>query len=368
MNANRLIFQFHKWSGLLIAGVIVVVGITGSLLVYLDEIKLLSGQTKVINSQIHRLPLDALLAAVHRQQPGSQVTGFEAAVSSTMAWRVNLDRQGQRLTAEVNPYTGQVLTVYASDTSLTGWIYNLHTSLAVPPWGDLVVALTALLFTVSSLTGLWLQRKFLGRVFRVGIRRDKGTKTAYSDTHKLAGSLSLLTNLVLGGTGIYISLYAYDPEFLAKGPDTHRNVLSQKSPISLDKLLADAQNRIPDFSLYYLSLPPTADAPITLSGRIPYGNAVYTPAYSSADAQYSAFDGHLVALHDLRRAGFWEQASYFGHEFHYGKYAGWPVKLLYFIGGLLPALLAVTGLVVWWKKRRRSLVRTTYIQSYNQLN
>ncbi len=353
MNVNRFIYQTHKWLGLLIASVLVIVGLTGSLLVFLDEVKQIDGQDQPVSVRAHRLSLDELIAQVRRQQPEKTLRGIDFVREPTLAYRVNLSQNGTNYTAAVDPYTGLVLTLYKSDSSLTGWIYRLHTSLALPPWGDLIVALTASLFTLSSLTGLWVQRKFLGRVFHIGIRRNKSIKTAYSDTHKLVGTLSLCTNLILGITGIYISLYAFDVEFLTEGPDKPTQTDRRTYPFSLDALLINAQARIPDFQLYYLSFPRTAGAPITFSGRIPFGNAVYTPAYSSADAQYSAVDGHLTVIHDLRREGFWTQADYFTHEFHYGKYAGWPVKILYFLGGLMPALLAVTGTVVWWRKRRR---------------
>lgn len=38
---------------------------------------------------------------------------------------------------------------------------------------------------------------------------------------------------------------------------------------------------------------------------------------------------------------------------HYGTYGGEIVRLIYFVGGLIPVLLLVTGVIHWWLRRRR---------------
>jgi uncharacterized iron-regulated membrane protein len=40
---------------------------------------------------------------------------------------------------------------------------------------------------------------------------------------------------------------------------------------------------------------------------------------------------------------------------HFGRFAGWPVKLLWTALGLAPALLAVTGGLMWWNRAARRL-------------
>jgi uncharacterized iron-regulated membrane protein len=40
------------------------------------------------------------------------------------------------------------------------------------------------------------------------------------------------------------------------------------------------------------------------------------------------------------------------HLLHFGVGLGLLWKILVFLSGLLPLLLAITGLTVWWKKRQ----------------
>jgi uncharacterized iron-regulated membrane protein len=44
---------------------------------------------------------------------------------------------------------------------------------------------------------------------------------------------------------------------------------------------------------------------------------------------------------------------------HYGQLGGWPVRVIWALTGLTPAVLMVTGLVVWWRPtiRERSQMR-----------
>jgi uncharacterized iron-regulated membrane protein len=361
MKVNHLIFQIHKWSGFLIAVVIILIALTGSLLVFLDEIdEDLSPEIKFVSPLPQKLPIDKIIASVRAKQPEVVVKGINVGRNLDRAFEIELELNHQRYTAQVNPYTAEVLDISPSRFYLVNFIYSIHTSLLIPPWGDLLVALTAWLFTVSSVTGLWVQRKFLFRVFRIGIRRNKSTKTAYSDLHKLTGTLSILTNVILGATGIYISLYAFDPKFLKNEKHLHTK-LSFPLPYSLDSLVNHSSSEIAGFEPDYISFQRDEKQEIVVYGKIPYGNSLYTPKYSSASLAYHVTNGRLIEKSDLRKKGFWEQFSAFGHEFHYGKYAGLTSRIIYFLGGLLPVVLAISGMVIWWKKSQKSRKPTSLI-------
>lgn len=50
---------------------------------------------------------------------------------------------------------------------------------------------------------------------------------------------------------------------------------------------------------------------------------------------------------------------------HFGRFGGWPVRVLWIVAGLMPAILAVSGAVMWWlrvvKPRRIRVAETTRI-------
>jgi uncharacterized iron-regulated membrane protein len=53
---------------------------------------------------------------------------------------------------------------------------------------------------------------------------------------------------------------------------------------------------------------------------------------------------------DAHRPG--EQLLYQLVTLHFGRFGGWPVRMLWVVLGLLPALLFVTGFLTWWKPAR----------------
>lgn len=55
-------------------------------------------------------------------------------------------------------------------------------------------------------------------------------------------------------------------------------------------------------------------------------------------------------LDDAHRPG--EQLLYQTVSLHFGRFGGWPVRILWVVLGLLPALLFITGLLTWWKRVR----------------
>jgi uncharacterized iron-regulated membrane protein len=65
-----------------------------------------------------------------------------------------------------------------------------------------------------------------------------------------------------------------------------------------------------------------------------------------------AESGAVTYIDDPRNYSFREKLLNVQHLLHFGVGFGWPWAILVFLSGLLPSLLAVTGLTVWWKKRQ----------------
>ena len=352
---NTILFKIHRWTGLSIALFIILVGLTGSLLVFLDEIdENLNPQIKTVEMGKQKVLLDKMIGSVLEKAPNATIRRVKINPDLKRAYEFRLINNHENYLAQVNPYTGKLLDLCPNDSYFISFIYSLHTSLLFPPWGDLIVAILALLFTISSLTGLWVQRKFLFKVFKIGIRKNRNVKTTNSDTHKLIGSIALLTNLIFGGTGIYISLYAYDLKFLTEQKQEPQKLIYDVS-YRLDNLIFDAQKRIDGFEALFVSFPKSNTDNWVIRGKVPFGNALYAPKYSNASVEYSFSDGQYKKAFDMRTADFGEQLRDFGYEFHFGKYGGLPIKILYFIGGLLPAILSITGLIIWQKKSSKHI-------------
>lgn len=353
---RKRFWQLHSWLGLFAGLGLVVIGLTGSLLVFHDEIEALVNPAlvRVEPAPDGRLSASALLASVNRRLPGHEVAGWLYRTDEPgLADFLYVRRHGSAewLLATVDPYTGAVLASPRAGTStVTGWLLDLHYQLLAGHAGAFVAGLLGLALLFLGATGAYLHRDFWKHLFT--LRLGRGARILFSDVHKFVGISSVVFNLLLGFTGAYWNLTHVVGHWI-EGPDDDQPAPSRRlyaEPLDLDALIADAAARIPGFRANYVSLPYQEGRGIVLFGRVP-GPWLASPYGSTVgyDAQTHAF----VSASDLRRAGLWARIADTFVPLHYGTFGGLPVKILWCLGGLTPGALAVTGFVVWRLRRRR---------------
>jgi uncharacterized iron-regulated membrane protein len=64
--------------------------------------------------------------------------------------------------------------------------------------------------------------------------------------------------------------------------------------------------------------------------------------------------GSVDYIDDPRNYAATDQVLNWQHLLHFGIGLGWVWAALVFLSGLMPLLFAITGLTVWWKRRRTS--------------
>lgn len=87
-----------------------------------------------------------------------------------------------------------------------------------------------------------------------------------------------------------------------------------------------------------------------------------TGIYLSIPEAFSAVVDFLEPLHSSRgRLRFGDQVLYWLAQAHFGRFAGIQVKIVWTVMGLVPAVLFVTGTLMWWKRVLKPwLRRNTY--------
>jgi uncharacterized iron-regulated membrane protein len=354
---RKRLWQLHSWLGLIAGLALLVIGITGSLLVFREELETLFNRelVRVEQTAQGRLPLDTLLAHAERQLPEYEVTGWVLQNDKPhLADIVYVIRRGTDvwLLATLNPYTGELLASPRLGTqTLTGWLLELHYTFFSDHIGMIITGLIAVMLCTLGVTGVWMYREFWKNFLTLRWRR--GARILFSDLHKFTGITSVLFNLLLGFTGAYWNLTHVIGEELADLPP--QAVIDRRlypDTLSLDALTRDAAQRLPGFRANYISLPFGPDGGITLWGAIEPRGSLTSP-YGSTVA-YNEKTGAHTATTDLREAGLWTRIVDTFVPLHYGTFGGLPIKILWSLGGLTPGILAVTGFLIWRSRRRRS--------------
>lgn len=356
---TKRLWQLHSWLGLLAGAGLLVIGLSGSLLVFHDGIEELihPGMLRVQPTAAGRLPLDRLIATLQRAFPDYEVTYWTRYQEPGWADVAYLVRHGERAAriASIDQYRGEIRIGQTDpNRTFTGWMLNLHYKFFAGTAGVAITAVLAVLLCLLGLSGLWLYRSFWRHLFR--LRWRKSARIFFSDAHKMVGITSVAFNLILGVTGAYFNATELIGHFRGGGAETSIRPSGRlyAPTISLDQLLATTQGKLPGFKLSYIALPQQPHGAIVLGGRLPTVNPLRSDYGSSAT--FDAETGRLTATVDMRRASLLTQIVDTFVPVHFGTFGGWPVKILWCLAGLTPGLLATSGSLIWWQRRRRNCV------------
>lgn len=353
---RKRLWQIHSWMGLVAGVALLVIGVTGSLLVFAKELETVFNPRfmRVEQVQEQRCSMDELLAAANGELPEYEIAGWLIRHDDPgLADVLYMIRHGtdEWRVGTLDPYTGKILATPREYTAtLTGWLLELHYKLFADHTGMMATALLAVLLCGLGVTGLWLYRDFWRNFVR--LRWRASGRIFFSDVHKTVGISSVVFNLVLGFTGAYWNFTHVIGEWI-NGEHEQPKVVNRMygNSISLERIIEEGERRVPGFRANFLSLPNEPGAPITLWGKVQSSNPL-RGTYGST-VVFDAQSGAFKQAHDIRKAGLWAQFVDMFEPVHYGNFGGWPVKILWCAGGLTPGVLAVSGFVIWWKRRRK---------------
>lgn len=350
-------WRLHRWLGLGLGLVLVLLSLTGSLLVVHEEWeRLLYPERHVIAAPepgAGRSPLVPILQRLQEVAPeGFRPLRLEPGHGSTASDKVIFvgpDRTS-RWSAFVNPWTGEILWRGFDQALITPWLLHLHMHLQAGKWGYVVTGLAALALVFLGLTGLWITRDRWATLLRRPFRRGRGARVAASDLHKWVGMGSLYFTFVLGGTGLWFAILIVPGQFRTSPPAELAPPFDLKRLAPLEPALAAAAREFPGSELTRVVFP--WDRGVRVQVRVLHRDAPVWEKQSRME--FDPASGawlRTVRASEMSPAEKWRSIL---APLHFGFYGSTTVKWLYALGGLAPALLAVSGTAVWYLRRRRA--------------
>lgn len=347
---TKRLFQIHSWIGLIGAIALVLIGLTGSVLVFHEELdRWLNPSLLTVEPGRQRLSLDTLLARAQAAWPEYQINGINLVTQDNprAALTFWLYRNETYVQGHLNPYTGAALGL--REDTLMLWLLELHKSFLANDWGMTAVFLFGVGLIASCLTGIFISRDFR-RVLRQPRIWGPSARLVLSDWHKLVGISALLFNLLLGFTGAWMN---WEAVLRAVGGKKKAAETTTFLPISIpaSRIVESAQKALPGLRVTFVNMPSGTDSLVTVYGTVPrawlfgpYGCRVLVDSRS----------GTVRELVDIRRGTAKEKFDALIAPLHFGNFGGIGIKVLWCLAGLTPAFLAVTGLLIRWRRRRRS--------------
>ena len=74
---------------------------------------------------------------------------------------------------------------------------------------------------------------------------------------------------------------------------------------------------------------------------------------STARVEANTATGAITRVHDPRTQGFWSQFNGLMEPLHFGDFGWLTLKWLYFVLGMTPAFLSLSGTLIWLDSRQQ---------------
>ncbi|TYP92171.1 putative iron-regulated membrane protein [Fodinibius salinus] len=348
---KQILLSIHKWFGLIAGIFILVMGVTGSIIVFDDEIDhFIHSETIEQPNSSKPVSLDKAYSSITNKHPNWDLRFTNIPKSANRAIEAEIRRPDSRRFLYVHPVSGEILFDSNSQNSFTHWMLKLHYSLHSGFWGELILFIAALMFIGSLITGFWFYRKAIGRVLTFKIRpRFRNLQSTSSELHRTIGVWALLFNFITATTGALILFIIVSTHIKSDGPKPMPNPPAVNT--SIDNLLDKAQTSYPGFDPSYISMPKQPNGNITLYGHMNtdwpihyrFSNYLKFNPQNGKEQQSFFIANQPVYMHLLS----------FIYPLHFGNWGGIIIKILYSLFGIAPAVLSITGFIIWQKRNRQ---------------
>lgn len=375
---RRAVFQVHLWIGLALALYSIVIGLSGSALVFRQSFEQRSHpQLFHIQQRPATTTLDAAIHRIEAERPGWRASGLEnvsdqhVAITLLMA-RVEAAPDNNYRAVAFDRADGHVLEDHMRFDGTLGWLANLHFYLLRGHAGLLVSGWMAAGLLVLCITGLILwwrgvQRWFEFLWLRVHRLHSSGVnwRRLNWDLHSVVGFWTSALLVVVTTTGLYFCFPGpvRSAVLIVTGshptPQTHvqapAQATAEEKALTVDAVVAKASAALPaNAPADYLYIPAKRGMPFSATGYY-IGAAPYSKLVRIS---LDAHTGEVLSYEDTTKLTRGDRIIQSFFAIHFGSFAAgtsfdFAVKLLWVLVGVAPAMLAVTGCILYWNRALR---------------
>jgi uncharacterized iron-regulated membrane protein len=222
---KKLLRNIHLYLGLVAGLVIAIVCITGAMLVFEKEwLELFYPGRYFVAPHTHRASLEEMKQSLLNKVPGAAIESIRLPSEErrTVEWSYAIEtnekkrkRKGtsypskkqNKFQAFINPYTAQVIEIYDYKNSFFSTVLSVHRRLLAGDTGKMITGISAILFLVILVTGLYLwwpgKKKKIKNLLTV--RWGAKWKRLNHDVHVVIGFYAALFLFVIAFTGLSFS-------------------------------------------------------------------------------------------------------------------------------------------------------------------
>jgi len=355
---KRLWRNIHLWLGVGLFALLVPVALSGALLVYHDDIGEFMSTPR--GAVAPSKPTDLTLAVDNaRKAAGDGFTPMSISFPDDDRTPLTIALRGAaakgerpiRLTATIDRHDAHVLGVVNFRNTFFGFLHVFHENLTIPEYGRSIVGWVGVAMLILSLTGLYLWWPRHNQWSRAFVwRRSPATS---SNLHYMTGFWICFPLALISLTGIYLAWPQQGRSVLSSvAPMTEqqrggpRGQVMAKTTRSASEIFASAAAR-PNSAVdaIFYPNPQTGDWRIRLRED---GKA------EPVTIMINDRSGDVRVVEPLSG----DRTASWIRWLHEGSHSGGIWRFVVFLSGIMPAVLGVTGILVWLRQRRQRALMT----------
>lgn len=356
---QRVNSTLHLWVGLALSALLILLSVTGSTLVFRHEIDgWLNPSLLRVEPGEETKPLAEVVAAAEAAAPEATTRFLRVPRSPAHAVEVWMS-DGRN--AYVDPYTAEVLGLRGTEEGAMNVLFALHAELLAGDRGETVVGIIGLLALLTAATGMvlwWPSSLRWSRIRKaLVIERRLGPWRLNYDLHRSGGFYTALFLVLVAATGSGLVFYDVTKSLLntATGsalpppPPTASPEEEALDPAVLSRSMAIAHEALPDGVPTFVSLPRGEGTPLSVRLKTPSEGHPNGRSY----VYIAPASGRVLGVVDGRTVPLGTWLLNLLYPLHIGAIGGGVVKVLYVLLGISPAVLSVTGTLIWYRRWRR---------------
>lgn len=368
---KKITGQVHLWLGLASGLIVFIVGLTGAMLVFEEEISGLLNYgvfQKIETKGIALASPSRIFAVADSALTGKRIartyyTAYTAGDRVTALWALDSTRQYHAVLHD--PYTGRVVSNYDYKGAFFTIITHIHISLAMGEAGTKIISYATLAFVVLMITGivLWKPASRKGYKQRFTIKWNASGKRLNYDLHNVLGFYMSWIAIFIALTGLVWSFewmnssvqwIANGGKTLAPGKnrsvsDTMQTARLTDAPWSVaDSLFTSFTQQSEAVKAIRVYKPSSASDVLRFTIETHYGSN-----YARADDYFfDQYTGRLLSVLPFAALNNGEKIRRLNYYIHVGSIGGLTGKLLAFLASLIAASLPITGFIVWRGRKK----------------
>jgi uncharacterized iron-regulated membrane protein len=353
---RRAIFQIHLWVGLIVALYMAIIGMTGSVLVFRQEIdaRALPGHWRELRTTS---PANAgtIIARLNAVYPDLRMISLMAPTPFNPTFVATLLGRG-RISVACDPTTGEVLGPVPRPAAWLTFVRQVHETLLIRGTGRVWNGGGAALLLLLAATGLvnwWPGVGNWRRALKVDFRR--GWRRITFDLHSASGFWALLLISSWAVSGVYFAwpqeilqlVNSWSPVVSARPPSVTASGSGGIPEPDLDALIARAAIIDPGTTWSGILFPYGRRAPLEIIMHRSHGDG---REYEDT-VYFDPYNGEHLATWRYgvnQSAGDW--FIWLQIPLHFGTSWGLAIKIIWAIAGLVLPLLAFTGWGMYWNR------------------